>query len=68
MNIDVYKFTYRTQKQCEIRDSCFDIEKHISRYGWIPDMSDIPEDVRDTYDWVPDTSITSMEILHGAYR
>ena len=38
------------------------------RFGWIPAMSDVPDDVSEKYAWVPDTSITTMEILHGAYR
>ncbi|KAL4233724.1 hypothetical protein ACF0H5_008404 [Mactra antiquata] len=38
------------------------------RYGWIPAHEDIPEDMQQKYDWVPDTSITFMEILQGAYR
>jgi hypothetical protein len=40
----------------------------ISRYGWIPVDKDLGNDLRDEYMWVPKTSITFMEILHGAYR
>ncbi|XP_071113801.1 TPR repeat-containing protein DDB_G0287407-like [Haliotis cracherodii] len=38
------------------------------RYGWIPGGGDITEEVRQKYDWVEGTSITFMEVLHGAYR
>ena len=38
------------------------------RYGWIPALDDITEELRTKYSWVPDTSITFMEVLHGAYR
>ncbi|KAK3098786.1 hypothetical protein FSP39_023098, partial [Pinctada imbricata] len=38
------------------------------RYGWIPELDNIPEDMCTKYDWVPNTSITCMEMLHGAYR
>ncbi|KAL3883438.1 hypothetical protein ACJMK2_029701 [Sinanodonta woodiana] len=38
------------------------------RYGWIPKESEIPEETRKQYQWVPNTSITFMEVLHGAFR
>ncbi|XP_071506888.1 telomerase protein component 1-like [Diadema antillarum] len=38
------------------------------RYGWIPSEDDVPEDIARKYDWVGNSSITHMEILHGAYR
>ncbi|OWF51981.1 Telomerase protein component 1 [Mizuhopecten yessoensis] len=38
------------------------------RYGWIPTEDEVPSDVRQQYDWINDTSITFMEIMHGAYR
>ena len=38
------------------------------RYGWIPGEKEVPDDVQDKYKWVPQVSITHMEILHGAYR
>ncbi|XP_062615588.1 TPR repeat-containing protein DDB_G0287407-like [Saccostrea cucullata] len=38
------------------------------RYGWIPEGKDLSNDLKDLYMWVPNTSITFMEILHGAYR
>jgi hypothetical protein len=44
------------------------IDLSISRYGWIPELSDIDENTRRKYDWVPGISITHMEILHGAFR
>ncbi|ESN94094.1 hypothetical protein HELRODRAFT_193832 [Helobdella robusta] len=38
------------------------------RYGWIPKEDEVNEEIRNKYDWVPNVSITHMEILHGAYR
>ncbi|XP_067675837.1 TPR repeat-containing protein DDB_G0287407-like [Haliotis asinina] len=38
------------------------------RYGWIPGSDDVTEEVMQKYDWVEGTSITFMEVLHGAYR
>lgn len=38
------------------------------RYGWIPNLTDIPEEVAKRYDWVDSLSITHMEILQGALR
>ncbi|XP_050390408.2 telomerase protein component 1 isoform X1 [Patella vulgata] len=46
----------------------FFLNMTCDRYGWIPSEEDIPDDVKEKYDWVPDTSITFMEILHGALR
>ncbi|MEE6511697.1 hypothetical protein FKM82_018376 [Ascaphus truei] len=38
------------------------------RVGWIPDIAAVPQELVDQYRWVPDMSVTGMEILHGAYR
>lgn len=38
------------------------------RYGWIPAVDDIPQALQQKFHWVQNTSITFMEILHGAYR
>lgn len=38
------------------------------RYGWIPEDQDLGSDLKDEYCWVLNSSITFMEILHGAYR
>ena len=38
------------------------------RYGWVPQQDDVPVDVADKYQWVPNISITHMEILHGGFR
>ncbi|XP_060081729.1 telomerase protein component 1-like [Ylistrum balloti] len=38
------------------------------RYGWIPSKEEVPSEVRRQYDWINDTSITFMEVMHGAYR
>ena len=37
------------------------------RYGWVPTMDEVPASVAEQYSWVPDVSITHMEILHGMY-
>jgi hypothetical protein len=39
-----------------------------ARYGWIPGPDDVPQEIREKYSWVDDTSMTFMEILHGALR
>nr|XP_034334981.1 telomerase protein component 1 isoform X1 [Crassostrea gigas] len=38
------------------------------RYGWIPEDQDLGSDLKVDYSWVLNSSITFMEILHGAYR
>ncbi|WAR08446.1 Y7407-like protein [Mya arenaria] len=38
------------------------------KYGWCPADDDLSDEVRSRFDWVPETSITFMEILHGAIR
>ena len=35
------------------------------RYGWVPPLADVPASVVAEYEWVPNVSITHMEILHG---
>ena len=39
-----------------------------NRYGWIPTGDQVPPSVAEEYTWVPNVSITHMEILHGALR
>ena len=43
-------------------------EHVFERYGWVPDIENVPDDIREKYQWIPGISITHMEILHGAYR
>ncbi|RDD44593.1 Telomerase protein component 1 [Trichoplax sp. H2] len=38
------------------------------RSGWIPGQSDVPQNLAQEYGWVFGTSITEMEIIHGAFR
>ncbi|XP_058940920.2 telomerase protein component 1-like isoform X1 [Pocillopora verrucosa] len=38
------------------------------RYGWIPDSSEISEEIQEEYQWIFPTSITHMEIIHAAYK
>ncbi|XP_077977671.1 TPR repeat-containing protein DDB_G0287407-like [Glandiceps talaboti] len=38
------------------------------RYGWIPTSREVPLDIIHQYEWVPNLSMTHMEILHGALR
>lgn len=38
------------------------------RYGWIPTEADLNADMISRYDWVPNCSITHMEIIRGVLR
>ncbi|XP_033740692.1 telomerase protein component 1-like isoform X2 [Pecten maximus] len=38
------------------------------RYGWVPSVKEVPSDICSQYDWINGTSITFMEVMHGAYR
>ncbi|XP_069607716.1 telomerase protein component 1-like [Ranitomeya imitator] len=38
------------------------------RAGWIPDATEVPEEIVDVYHWINGLSVTGTEILHGAYR
>lgn len=38
------------------------------KYGWVPDMSTLSNELKEKYNWLPDISITFMEFLHGALR
>ncbi|XP_063313166.1 telomerase protein component 1-like [Pelobates fuscus] len=38
------------------------------RAGWVPSVSEIPEDIMEQYSWINGMSVTGSEILHGAYR
>jgi hypothetical protein len=38
------------------------------RYGWIPSSNDVPDDVRAAYQWIDNSSVTHMEIVHAAFR
>lgn len=38
------------------------------RYGWIPGQEEISSDIQEKYDWIEESSITLMEVLHAAYR
>ncbi|RDD44594.1 Telomerase protein component 1 [Trichoplax sp. H2] len=38
------------------------------RSGWIPEQSDVPQNLAQEYGWIFGTSITEMEIIHGAFR
>lgn len=38
------------------------------RSGWIPQESDVPKYLAEEYGWIFGTSITEMEIIHGAFR
>ncbi|XP_002735938.2 uncharacterized protein LOC100377029, partial [Saccoglossus kowalevskii] len=38
------------------------------RYGWNPTSREVPQDIIHKYEWVPNLSMTHMEILHGAIR
>lgn len=38
------------------------------RSGWIPNKSEVPLQLAQEYGWIFGTSITEMEIIHGAFR
>ena len=38
------------------------------RYGWIPNLTEIPEEMASKYGWIDSLSITHMEIMQGALR
>ncbi|KAK7494275.1 hypothetical protein BaRGS_00014557 [Batillaria attramentaria] len=37
------------------------------RYGYVMDPKDVPEDIKARYKWMPGMSVTSLEIMTGAY-
>ncbi|KAL3832682.1 hypothetical protein ACJMK2_024304 [Sinanodonta woodiana] len=37
------------------------------RYGWVPEYSEVPDDIKARYKWIPGLSATSWEIFVGAY-
>lgn len=41
---------------------------YLNRYGWVPAMENLSDEIRTKYEWIPKLSITSMEFLHGALR
>ena len=38
------------------------------RYGWVPPGDLVPDDIRQTYQWIDGTSVTHMEIAHAVLR
>lgn len=38
------------------------------RYGWVPKLKELPENITKRYRWIDGSSITLMEFLHGAFR
>ncbi len=38
------------------------------KYGWVPNLNELSEEIKEKYDWIPHISITFMEFLHGALR
>uniref|UniRef100_A0A0B7A7W0 DUF4062 domain-containing protein n=1 Tax=Arion vulgaris TaxID=1028688 RepID=A0A0B7A7W0_9EUPU len=38
------------------------------RYGWMPSVNETPDEAKEKYSWIEDTSITFMEIMLGAFR
>ncbi|XP_064618005.1 telomerase protein component 1-like [Liolophura sinensis] len=37
------------------------------RYGWCPQPTEVPDHIKTRYKWMPGISVTSLEILTGAY-
>ena len=38
------------------------------KYGWVPELDKLSNEIKEKYDWIPNISITFMEFLHGALR
>jgi hypothetical protein len=38
------------------------------KYGWVPKISELSNEIVETYKWIDKVSITFMEFLHGALR
>ncbi len=38
------------------------------RCGWVPNEAEVPDGVREDYQWVFGLSVTEMEIMHSSYR
>ncbi len=38
------------------------------KYGWVPPLDKLSNEIKEKYDWIPNISITFMEFLHGALR
>jgi hypothetical protein len=41
---------------------------YSSRYGWVPDVEKLNSELKEKYKWIPNTSITFMEFMHGAIK
>ncbi|XP_076089061.1 TPR repeat-containing protein DDB_G0287407-like isoform X2 [Mytilus galloprovincialis] len=37
------------------------------RFGWVPKIEEIPDDIRARYKWMPGMSVTTSEIMVGGY-
>ncbi len=38
------------------------------KYGWVPELDKLSDEIKEKYNWVPKSSITFMEFIHGALR
>ena len=38
------------------------------RIGWVPQIDEIPDNMKEEYKWIDGLSVTEMEIMHAAYR
>jgi hypothetical protein len=47
---------------------CFFLNMLSERYGWAPMGPDVPDSVVEDFGWIPFASVTTMEILHAAFR
>lgn len=52
----------------DLNGSPFFINMLGHRYGWIPLLNDIPDDIRSDYNWIDGASVTHMEIVHAAFH
>ncbi|UJR37208.1 hypothetical protein I4U23_029917 [Adineta vaga] len=38
------------------------------KYGWVPKLHELPDNIKERYRWIDGASITLMEFIHGAFR
>lgn len=57
-----------TQCISETNGEPFLVSLLSERYGWIPSLQNLSQNIIETYSWVYPVSITHMEIIHAAIR
>eukprot|EP00037_Helgoeca_nana_P024790 m.265782 g.265782 ORF g.265782 m.265782 type:complete len:1124 (+) comp26758_c0_seq1:220-3591(+) len=68
-NETIFRTCLEEVDRCVLANSqCFFLNMLSERYGWAPAGCDVPETVIQDFGWSPFSSVTTMEILHAAYR